>query len=281
MKGIKKIFMLATMLCVVFMCVGCVKPTKQEHDISMDDNEKGTYTIKYTFSKSTFENTTYGTYSSYETYVSDLENLVSQDVNMDLSVDSKSSTKNLFVTVEIDFSSLKDLNAKLNKVYAKSNNVYNANVQEDKEINEYKLINNACANDNLDTVLQEELYNNGIEFDVNSEQYKVLNYAFTTGEKVYSLADVERVKSLVNFYKYAYRFVGIFILVIGCCLIPILPMLVNFETQTTENLYVVYIVFFTSFSFGENILNGTIAPRELISIFLSTVFLTNDFLLLS
>lgn len=195
MKGIKKIFMLATMLCVVFMCVGCVKPTKQEHNISMDDNEKGTYSIKYTFSKSTFENTTYGTYSSYDTYVSDLENLVSQDVNMDLSVDSKSSTKNLYVTVEIDFSSLKDLNAKLNKVYANSNKVYNANIQEDKEINEYKLINNACANDNLDTVLQEELYNNGIEFDVNSEQYKVLNYAFTTGEKVYSLADVEKVKS--------------------------------------------------------------------------------------
>ncbi|MBQ8043132.1 MAG: hypothetical protein IJ272_03150, partial [Clostridia bacterium] len=65
----------------------------------------------------------------------------------------------------------------------------------EKEVNEYKLINNACANENLDTVLQDELKNNGIEFDVNSEQYKVLNYAFTTGEKVYSLADVEKAQT--------------------------------------------------------------------------------------
>ena len=177
MKGFKRIFMLATLLCMVFLCAGCVKPTKLEHDIAMDKNEKGTYSVKYTFSKSTFENTVYGTYSSYDAYVKQLESLVAKDVAMELSVDSKTSKSEVFVTVEIDFSSLKDLNTKLNKVYKQSNYLYNENVKSEKEINEYKLLNNACANDNLDTVLQEELKSNGIEFDVNSEQYKVLNYA--------------------------------------------------------------------------------------------------------
>lgn len=59
------------------------------------------------------------------------------------------------------------------------------------------------------------------------------------------LADknVERVKSLIRFYKICYRIVGGVILVIGSCLLPILPKLVNFDVNVPVNLYLVYFLY--------------------------------------
>jgi O-antigen/teichoic acid export membrane protein len=55
--------------------------------------------------------------------------------------------------------------------------------------------------------------------------------------------NIERIKSLMQFYKKCYRVVGIAIIVIGCCLMPLLPKLVNFDQNVPENLYLVYFLY--------------------------------------
>lgn len=55
--------------------------------------------------------------------------------------------------------------------------------------------------------------------------------------------NIDRIKTLMNFYKTCYRVIGSGILMIGLCLIPFLDKLVNFNTKIDVNLYVVYILF--------------------------------------
>lgn len=55
--------------------------------------------------------------------------------------------------------------------------------------------------------------------------------------------DINRIKVLMQLYKICYRIIGIAIICIGCCLIPILPHLVNFEQNVPVNLYVVYLLY--------------------------------------
>lgn len=55
--------------------------------------------------------------------------------------------------------------------------------------------------------------------------------------------NIPRIKSLMRFYKVCYRVVGLLIVGLGLCLVPLLPLLVNFETELTINLYVVYILY--------------------------------------
>lgn len=58
--------------------------------------------------------------------------------------------------------------------------------------------------------------------------------------------NIERIKSLMHFYKICYRVVGIFIIVIGFLIMPFLPYMVNFQQEVSVNLYVI---------FGLNVLN--------------------------
>lgn len=55
--------------------------------------------------------------------------------------------------------------------------------------------------------------------------------------------DNEKIKSLLNFYKKSYMFVGTFIIIIGFCIVPFLRYLVKFESNLDVNLYVIYILF--------------------------------------
>ncbi len=52
--------------------------------------------------------------------------------------------------------------------------------------------------------------------------------------------DMERIKSLMHFYKICYRIVGIAIIGIGLFLMPFLPYMVNFEQDIPINLYAVF-----------------------------------------
>lgn len=55
--------------------------------------------------------------------------------------------------------------------------------------------------------------------------------------------DKERIKTLMKFYKLCYRVVGISIIALGCCVMPALPMLVNFDQGAPVNLYLVYFLY--------------------------------------
>lgn len=72
--------------------------------------------------------------------------------------------------------------------------------------------------------------------------------------------DVEHIKALVNFYKACYTVIGLIIFLLGLCLIPILPNIVNFETEVDINLYVVYLLYLfnTSLSYWVYAYLGTV-----------------------
>ena len=55
--------------------------------------------------------------------------------------------------------------------------------------------------------------------------------------------NIERIKSLMVFYKKCYRIVGGMILVLGSAIIPILPKVVNFDQDLPVNLYVIYFLY--------------------------------------
>lgn len=55
--------------------------------------------------------------------------------------------------------------------------------------------------------------------------------------------DEDKLASLIQFYKLCYRIIGMAILLIGLLLIPVLPKLVNLETDTGYNLYLIYILY--------------------------------------
>lgn len=55
--------------------------------------------------------------------------------------------------------------------------------------------------------------------------------------------NIERIKSLMHFYKICYRVVGFLIMAIGICIMPILPKIVNFDQAVPENLYFVYFLY--------------------------------------
>ena len=57
--------------------------------------------------------------------------------------------------------------------------------------------------------------------------------------------DEEEIRTYMHFYKKCYAYVGTAILVMGLCLVPLLPHIVNFDTSETPdvNLYMVYFLF--------------------------------------
>ena len=55
--------------------------------------------------------------------------------------------------------------------------------------------------------------------------------------------DVERMKTVMNFYKRCYVVVGLTILFLGCCLMPFLNSMVTLDKPIPENLYLVFFLF--------------------------------------
>lgn len=55
--------------------------------------------------------------------------------------------------------------------------------------------------------------------------------------------NIEKIKSLMGFYKICYRFVGGIILTVGLIITPVLPLIVNLETDLEINLYVIYFLY--------------------------------------
>lgn len=55
--------------------------------------------------------------------------------------------------------------------------------------------------------------------------------------------DIERIKTLMKFYKTCYRVIGLAIIGIGCCVMPFLSCMVNFDQGVPVNLYLVYFIY--------------------------------------
>lgn len=55
--------------------------------------------------------------------------------------------------------------------------------------------------------------------------------------------NVERIKTLMQFYRKCYRWVGIAILSFGCLLMPFLNKMVNLDQPIPENLYLIYFLY--------------------------------------
>lgn len=55
--------------------------------------------------------------------------------------------------------------------------------------------------------------------------------------------DIERIKSLMYFYKNCYRIVGLSMIAIGCIIMPFLRYLVKFDSDIPVNIYIVYMLY--------------------------------------
>lgn len=55
--------------------------------------------------------------------------------------------------------------------------------------------------------------------------------------------DIERMKTVMHFYKKCYLVVGTVILILGCCLMPFLGYLINLDQPIPENLYLLFFLF--------------------------------------
>lgn len=55
--------------------------------------------------------------------------------------------------------------------------------------------------------------------------------------------DIERIKSIMHFYKMCYRFVGTFIVIVGLACTPFLHNMVQFDNSVDINLYLVFMLY--------------------------------------
>lgn len=55
--------------------------------------------------------------------------------------------------------------------------------------------------------------------------------------------DIDSLCAMLNFYKKVYKIVGVVILLLGLCLVPFLPHLINGSYPSDINLYVIYIIY--------------------------------------
>ena len=55
--------------------------------------------------------------------------------------------------------------------------------------------------------------------------------------------DTDKVCALLNYYRKIYYVVGLIILIIGCCLLPWLPQLINGEPPEGINIYLLYLIY--------------------------------------
>lgn len=61
--------------------------------------------------------------------------------------------------------------------------------------------------------------------------------------KPLAINDVERIKTIMQFYKKCYLIVGLIIILLGCCLMPFLQYLVNLDQPIPENIYIIFFLF--------------------------------------
>lgn len=55
--------------------------------------------------------------------------------------------------------------------------------------------------------------------------------------------DMEKIRGLMELYKKTYRMIGIAILVLGVCFVPVLPHLLRGSTEGIDHLYLIYLLF--------------------------------------
>ena len=95
---------------VAMMCVGCTSPDSRESSLNMDKNGKGTFSTKFGFDKSYFEQSKYGMKKSMAEYVDVFKAVMPSDLGIQFKTDTSSNSKYSYVTVSIDFDSIEDLN---------------------------------------------------------------------------------------------------------------------------------------------------------------------------
>lgn len=61
--------------------------------------------------------------------------------------------------------------------------------------------------------------------------------------------NIERIKTIMQFYKQCYRIVGLSILGLGCLLMPFLSKLVNLDQPIPENIYLIYFLYLCNSAF--------------------------------
>lgn len=61
--------------------------------------------------------------------------------------------------------------------------------------------------------------------------------------KPLAVNDIERIKTVMQFYKKCYLVVGAVIIALGCCLMPFLHYLVNVDQPIPDNLYLIFFLF--------------------------------------
>jgi hypothetical protein len=62
--------------------------------------------------------------------------------------------------------------------------------------------------------------------------------------------DMEQIKSLLAFYRKCYAYIGIFVIFIGCLLIPFLPYLIKGEVTIPVNITQIYLCFLANSVIG-------------------------------
>lgn len=120
----KKRIILFVVMLVAIICVGCTSPDSKDNSLVMDKNGKGTFSTKFGFDKSYFEQSKYGMKKSMTEYVDEVKTLVPAELGIKFETDTSSNSKYSYVTVSIDFDSIEDLNNKANAIMKETNKLY-------------------------------------------------------------------------------------------------------------------------------------------------------------
>lgn len=203
----KKRVVLFVVLMVAMMCVGCTSPDSRESSLEMDKNGKGTFSTKFGFDKSFFEQSKYGTKKSMTEYVETFKNSMPTDLGIQFETDTSSDSKYSYVTVSIAFDSVEDLNKKAKTILNETDKICNNGANEESFYDFSEEIYDAALGDAVDQVFQEYLKKNDVKYDVNADQYKALKIALATGIDVDSVNELEEakvcMKNIISYYDLA------------------------------------------------------------------------------
>ena len=182
---------------VAMMCVGCTSPDSRESSLNMDKNGKGTFSTKFGFDKSYFEQSKYGMKKSMAEYVDVFKAVMPSDLGIQFKTDTSSNSKYSYVTVSIDFDSIEDLNKKANAIMKETDKIYNNGGENESLFDFSGEIDKVYSENVVDQAFQDCLKNNEISYDVNSDQYKVIKFALATGVAIDDASAIEKVKAKV------------------------------------------------------------------------------------
>lgn len=193
----KKIILFVVML-VAIMCVGCTSPDSKDNSLVMDKNGKGTFSTKFGFDKSYFEQSKYGMKKSMTEYVDEVKTLVPAELGIKFETDTSSNSKYSYVTVSIDFDSIEDLNNKANAIMKETNKLYDNGGKDMTFVDYSNIFDKAVSSNTVDQEFQNCLKSNGISYDVNTNQYKILKFVLATGVSVDKVSDMDKVKTSIK-----------------------------------------------------------------------------------